>query len=350
MLNATLLDALPSPLREGFHRVLVELPGWLLNPEIHFFWVYLLSSVLFGVWAWHKHYRGEAENVLRFLFPKRVYLHPSARLDYKLFLLNRFLGPSALLTRVFLGSGLMAGMATSAQYLLESQLGGGHQLFAWSVASSTAVVLLVTLLRDFATFVTHALSHKIPLLWEFHKVHHSAEVLTPITLFRKHPVYNLFANGVDLVLVAPAQGLVTWIFVGEAAPLTLFGANLVFSLFHLAGANLRHSHVWLSFGPVIDHILISPAQHQIHHSRAIHHWDRNFGEVFAIWDWLFGTLYLPGRTREVIEFGVADMPPGEHGSLWRLYWVPFVNSARIIGGWFRPRVAGGIHGESGAAP
>ncbi len=341
MTGPAFVDSLPAPLSEGLRRVLVELPSWLINPDIHFFWLYLLTSALIGAWAWRLHYRGTHRPVLSFLFPREVYAHPSARLDYQLFLVNRFFGPSAWLTRVVLGSGLIAGIGSAAQSSLAAQFGAGHALFTWSVASSTVVVIVLALVRDFSTFATHALSHRVPLLWEFHKVHHSAEVLTPITLFRKHPVYNLVANAVDLVLVAPLQGLVAWLFVGEATPLTLFGANLVFSLFHLAGANLRHSHIWLSFGPHWGRIFISPAQHQIHHSRAPQHWDRNFGEVFALWDWMFGTLYLPGRTPEPLEFGVADMPPGEHGSLWRLYWIPFANCGRIIRGWFRPRMLPG---------
>ncbi len=332
----SLLAGLPDPIRPALTRVLVDLPGSLVEPRSHFYWVYLITFVVIGVWGLARYYPHNGHSWFARLFPREVYRHPSALLDVKLLLMNRLIAPSAFLTRVVLGSGLISLVALWTQGTLEHSLGRHAEAFEWSVLSSTLIVILLTFVRDFATFVTHALSHKVPLLWEFHKVHHSAAVLTPLTIYRKHPIYNLFGNFVDLMLVAPLQGLVAWLFIGEAQPLTLFGANLVFSLFHFAGANLRHSHIWVSFGPVLGRIFISPAQHQIHHSRALEHWDRNFGEVFALWDWMFGTLYLPGRQREVLQFGVAGSSPDEHDTLWKLYWVPFANCAAILKRWFRP--------------
>ena len=52
-------------------------------------------------------------------------------------------------------------------------------------------------------------------------------------------------------------------------------------------------------------MLISPAQHQVHHSVDPRHHDRNYGEVLALWDWLFGTLYI-SRAGETIRFGLGD--------------------------------------------
>ena len=60
-------------------------------------------------------------------------------------------------------------------------------------------------------------------------------------------------------------------------------------------ANLRHSHVWITYGRIMERLLISPAQHQIHHSKNKVHFDRNFGVVLAIWDGMFGTLELAGK-------------------------------------------------------
>lgn len=328
---------LPAPAAEALTRVLVGLPGELVNPRSHFYWLYLITFVVIGLWGLVRYYPHTGQSWFARLFPREVYRHPSALLDVKLLLMNRLLAPSAFLTRVVLGSGLISLVAIWTQSTLADTLGTQAEAFEWNLLNSTLIVIALTLVRDFATYVTHALSHKVPVLWEFHKVHHSAAVLTPLTLYRKHPVYNLFGNFVDLMLVAPLQGLVAWLFIGEAQPITLFGANFIFSAFHFAGANLRHSHIWVSFGPILGRIFISPAQHQIHHSRSLAHWDRNFGEVFALWDWMFGTLYLPGRTREVLEFGVAGSAPDEHDTLWKLYWVPFANCGTILRRWFSSR-------------
>lgn len=332
-----LLAQFPEPIAQALTRVLVDLPGSLVDPRSHFYWLYLVTFVLIGVWGLARYYPRTERSWMSRLFPREVYRHPSALLDVKLLLMNRLLAPSSFLTRVVLGSGLISLVAIWTQSTLANTLGTQAEAFEWNLLNSTLIVIGLTLVRDFATYVTHGLSHKVPLLWEFHKVHHSAAVLTPLTIYRKHPVYNLFGNFVDLMLVAPLQGLVAWLFVGEAQPITLFGANFIFSAFHFAGANLRHSHIWISFGPIFGRLFISPAQHQIHHSRALEHWDRNFGEVFALWDWMFGTLYLPGKTREVLEFGVAGSAPDEHDTLWKLYWVPFANSGTIVRRWFSSR-------------
>jgi sterol desaturase/sphingolipid hydroxylase (fatty acid hydroxylase superfamily) len=98
-------------------------------------------------------------------------------------------------------------------------------------------------------------------------------------------------------------------------------------LFNLLFANLRHSHVWLAWPPSLGWILGSPANHQIHHSAEERHLDKNFGGVFAIWDWMFGTLYLP-REREVFRMGLADGTGTEYSSILRLYGLPFVKIFR----------------------
>jgi len=74
--------------------------------------------------------------------------------------------------------------------------------------------------------------------------------------------------------------------------------------------------VWLDYGP-LSYIFISPAQHQIHHSRLPEHRDKNCGFAFAFWDALFGTLYVP-KDREVFPMGLGDGTDGEWYSIWRM--------------------------------
>lgn len=327
------VDFLIDAAHRTHERLLIDLPGWLVDGSKRFYWVYLLSFVVLGVFAYRRYYRdspGGARHILRFLFPPETYRHPSALLDYQLFLANRILGPSALLSRLLLGSLSITYVATATHQHVLGWFGGSHVAAAWSWPTLGFFVLSLALVQDFSTYVVHFLHHRIPLLWEFHKVHHTAEVLTPVTVYRKHPLYNLFGNLTDIVLVGPFQGLIAFLFIGSPEPVTLFGANLVFSLFHLFGANLRHSHIWLPFSPAVSRILISPAQHQIHHSKADRHSNRNFGEVFAIWDWLFNTLYVPTREREILEFGVAGATAQEHATLLQAYLTPFTNCGRIL--------------------
>ncbi|MEC7028835.1 MAG: sterol desaturase family protein, partial [Pseudomonadota bacterium] len=88
-------------------------------------------------------------------------------------------------------------------------------------------------------------------------------------------------------------------------------------------------------GKTIEHILISPAQHQIHHSLKPEHHNKNFGEIFAFWDWMFGTLFIPDK-EETIEYGIAR-PDGSgqrikqpHNNFKEALIVPFKESARAL--------------------
>ena len=69
--------------------------------------------------------------------------------------------------------------------------------------------------------------------------------------------------------------------------------------------------------------------HQLHHSQAERHWDRNYATAFSLWDWCFGTLYLPGA-RETFELGVANAAPTEYDSLYKLLISPFPRAWRVI--------------------
>lgn len=328
-LIASMSDHLDALAARSLHRLAVELPRWFTAVNHRFHWAYLLSFVVLGTWAWRRHYRATGQGgPLRFLFPPAVYTHPSALLDYQLLLANRMLGPASWLGGMLFGSASVAAVAHATQSALGALAGRVLTPAHWTFASALAFALAMTVARDFVTFLTHLLHHRWPCLWAFHKLHHSAEVLTPLTVFRKHPVYNVIERGMNIVLIGPLQGVIALAFVGHAAPVTLFGANIVFALFHLAGANLRHSHIWWSFGPRLSHVFCSPAQHQIHHSKAAAHANRNFGEVFALWDWLFGTLYVPGREPEVLEFGLEDARSPRH--LWRAYAEPFAECAALL--------------------
>ncbi len=263
--------------------------------------------------------------LLGFLFPRAIYGHQSTYIDYGIYLIN------AVLFRWTLGIApfVATTIALATALRLDRWFGSSSDMFAWHTGSIASFTIVSVLAMDLATFIVHAAHHRIPVLWEFHKVHHTAEVLTPVTVYRKHPLYDVFAGGARGVLAGFAQGVAAHAFIGRPEFVTLFGINVVYVLFHAAGSNLRHSHIWLSFGPWLSRIFISPAQHQIHHSTAEKHWNKNFGEVLALWDWLFGSLYIPAQ-RETLEYGVMGAERQEHPTIWDAYLVPFVNAGALV--------------------
>jgi len=144
--------------------------------------------------------------------------------------------------------------------------------------------------------------HMLPLLWRFHRVHHSAEVLNPLTFYRVHPIENILFG----LRYALTTGFVTAVFIyffGAGIGLIEFlGVNILVFVFLLIGSNLRHSHIPLSYGKRIEKWLISPYQHQLHHSTICTH--KNFGSYLAIWDRWFGTL--TSEKRENLKFGLQN--------------------------------------------
>jgi sterol desaturase/sphingolipid hydroxylase (fatty acid hydroxylase superfamily) len=108
-------------------------------------------------------------------------------------------------------------------------------------------------------------------------------------------------------------------------------------IFNSLAANLRHSHVWLSFGPVLERVISSPAQHQIHHSDAPRHFDKNFGINLSLWDWMFGTLYVTQSSPEVIHYGTGEQDHERYLTMKGLIVTPFVDIARQVLAEKRPK-------------
>ena len=164
--------------------------------------------------------------------------------------------------------------------------------------------------------------HTIPFLWEFHKIHHSAKVLTPVTFYRVHPVEN-FLFGLRYSL---SIGFVTGVFIyffGSMIDIYMvLGVNVFLFIFSIFGSNLRHSHVPFSYGSFLEKWFISPKQHQIHHSRK--HFDKNYGGYIAIWDRVFGTLSLSNSVK-VMKFGLRREQMKDYLSLKDLLFRPIRN-------------------------
>jgi len=192
-----------------------------------------------------------------------------------------------------------------------------------------AMALCLYLASDFGAYLSHVAFHRIDFLWEFHKVHHSAEVLTPLTDQRVHPVQQLVTRTVSGIMLGACLGAFDYLFAYEITAMTVAGINVFSIALTAISSNLNHSHVWISFGPILNRIFISPASHQIHHSADTKHYNKNYGSSFAIWDSLFGTFHLPGKI-ELLKFGLGDAEWDQFKSVSQIYFRPFRRSASIL--------------------
>ncbi|MEP1356469.1 MAG: sterol desaturase family protein [Tateyamaria sp.] len=260
---------------------------------------YILCTILLAFAIWWA--RGHQQSFVSFLLPKKVFLHRSNLLDLKLFFAYRVVNFFGLFARVFFPTTA----ALWVLHALSAQVGEPVELPPVTGGRVLLATVIVVIAADFCKYWAHRWHHEIKVLWPFHAVHHSADVLTPITVERAHPVEPLIRNLFITVLVGLVQGILLFLMVGQTDPVTIGGANAMYVVFNALGSNLRHSHIWLSYGRVMEHLFISPAQHQVHHSVALVHHNKNYGSMFAIWDWMFGTLYICDRYED-LTYGVSD--------------------------------------------
>lgn len=153
---------------------------------------------------------------------------------------------------------------------------------------------IVVVMGDFIGYWLHRALHR-GTLWRFHAIHHSARELTWMSALRVHPVNDVITRTVQAI---------PFVVLGFS-PL-LIGAYVPFLTFY---AIMLHANLRWDFGP-LRLVLASPAFHRWHHADAESAQDRNFAGLLPLWDWLFGTLYLPrDRPR---SFGVRGdaMPAG----------------------------------------
>jgi len=324
-------ETLLAPFRswESVLDALFGIPHALTDLGSRTAWVYLLSSavvacILYGVRK--RTGQIEADVSLRtFLCPPAIYLQRSAVVDYQYVAID-------LTIRAVIYAPLMSGIAFLLYKLLHPlamrvfvlDLSGMDPLACSIVLTAVTIVV-----ADIGLFITHYLMHRVPILWSFHEVHHSAEVLTPVTVYRHHPVEGLVNACVASVLSALSASAFTAIRGSDVSIITIYGINIIIFVFFVVAFQLRHSHIWLSYGPVLEHIFISPAQHQIHHSIDPKHQNKNLGFIFATWDLLCGSLYVP-RHRETLQYGIPGANPHDFSSVAKLYFLPFAKAARTL--------------------
>jgi sterol desaturase/sphingolipid hydroxylase (fatty acid hydroxylase superfamily) len=290
------------------------------NPWAKLYWLYLLGAAVMAaaVYVWRAPDRS-LRGMVKFLFPRRVFLHPSAIADYKMLFLNAALIAAVFIPYMLISSAAAANAIKGALVAMTGVAGLGFQV-GWG---ATIVYTLLDLLAlDAAFFIAHYMQHKIPVLWEFHKTHHSAEVLTPFTVERMHPVDQILNFTLASVLPGALAGVSAFVFTRPATGIAVNGMNVGLFVFYLFGVHLRHSHVWLMFPPWLARHISSPAMHLIHHSSDPKHADKNMAQIFNFWDRLTGTLYLPTR-EEAVSFGLAGGEHAKFRSLPDLYVQPF---------------------------
>jgi sterol desaturase/sphingolipid hydroxylase (fatty acid hydroxylase superfamily) len=252
-----------------------------------------------------------------YLLPREIYSHPSARVDLGLYLLDRGLMPLWLA----LGVGLIA------PYVERWTMGTAQELFGpgpalkatlgWTLAYGLGTFLVA----DMIFYFTHLFGHRTRIGWAFHKVHHSAAVLTPLTRYREHFVEGiLYAAGAAAGL-GLCGGVFAYIIHGPIVEITVMNLGIFVFLFAING-NFRHYHVSFRYPRWLERWLQSPGMHHVHHSYLPHHRDKNLGLVTSVWDRLVGTLYI-GDPYEETPWGLGPEEQAHYSTFAQNVLGPF---------------------------
>ena len=169
-------------------------------------------------------------------------------------------------------------------------------------------ILTALLVLDFAIWLQHLITHKVPLFWRFHRMHHADRDMDVTTALRFHPVEILASMGLKIGLVY-ALG-------PQAVAVVLFEVLLNgTALFNHANLSLPR---WLD--RVLRLVLVTPDMHQVHHSKRREEHDSNYGFALSVWDRIFGTYRAKPLDGLILGLQWQDEMPAKLG--WSL-WLPF---------------------------
>jgi sterol desaturase/sphingolipid hydroxylase (fatty acid hydroxylase superfamily) len=202
-------------------------------------------------------------------------------------------------------TGLVAVAATDAFRSLGLRL-PGSPVARWPFL---AQVLVFLVLADFLQWCVHNLLHRVPFLWTFHKVHHSITTMDWIGNWRFHWMEILVYKSLQFLPLA-------WL---GASPPAVFAVAVITTVW----GDFNHANRNVGLGP-LGYVFNNPRMHLWHHDQSSEGGvAKNFGIVFSLWDYLFGTAYWPrDRSPERLGYpGIEEMPmsfPGEVAwPLWR---------------------------------
>ena len=171
-------------------------------------------------------------------------------------------------------------------------------------------LLGVLLLDFFGAYLAHYVEHKVKPLWMVHLVHHSDHNVDTTTANRHHPIESIIRFAFTLAGVFIVGTPIAIVFLYQSMS--------------LVATQFTHANIKMSkrVDKLLSYVLISPDMHKIHHHYKLPYTDSNYGNIFSIWDRLFGTyMYVD---REDIVYGVDTFPnEEENGSLKHLLKQPF---------------------------
>ena len=172
------------------------------------------------------------------------------------------------------------------------------------------LIIGLALLDLIGAYLVHLIEHKIKFLWSFHLIHHSDTWIDTTTANRHHPGESVIRFVFTTLGVLIVGGPMWMVFLYQTL-------SVIATQFNHANLSIpKKLDVFLSY------IIVSPDMHKVHHHYVLPYTDSNYGNIFSVWDRLFGTFKT--MPREEIIYGIdTHMKPEEHNQLKNLLKIPF---------------------------
>jgi sterol desaturase/sphingolipid hydroxylase (fatty acid hydroxylase superfamily) len=190
-----------------------------------------------------------------------------------------------------------------------SREGIGVLFIAPGLPLPVRAIVGLLLLDLISAWLPHFVQHKTPALWRLHLIHHSDTHVDTTTANRHHP----------------GESVVRFAFTAVAVLVTGAPMWLVFLYQSMSVVLSQFNHANISLPAALDRalswVIVSPDMHKVHHHFVLPYTDSNYGNVFSVWDRLFGTFMTLDRTKLV--YGIdTHMDPREHGTVGALLTMP----------------------------
>ena len=184
------------------------------------------------------------------------------------------------------------------------------------------IVIGVMLLDFFGAYLVHWVEHKVKFMWKFHLVHHSDTTVDVTTGLRHHPGEAVFR------MVFTIMGVIV---VGAPIWIVFFYQTMSAAFTHFNHANIKLPK---RLDNTLSLVFVTPDMHKVHHHYTQPLTDTNYGNIFAIWDRVFGTFAHVEHTGE-LKYGIdTHMDPKEHDDVVNLLKIPFQKYRSPIGSKF----------------
>lgn len=199
-------------------------------------------------------------------------------------------------------------LVSTAQWTVDNHFGLLNWLPEMNIWLFTIIGLL--LLDLIGAYLPHYVEHKAKFLWRFHLIHHTDTWIDTTSGNRHHPgesVIRFVFTTLGVLMVGSPMWMI-----------------FLYQTLSVVATQFTHANIALpkQLDKVMSYVLVSPDMHKVHHHYVLPYTDSNYGNIFSVWDRLFGTFET--LDREKIIYGVdTHMKPEEHNNLKNLLAIPF---------------------------